>query len=79
MQTFQLFLNETLLRRKQRLQLTCCAEAGGDLGETVTRYLGQQEKKENQKISMSVDVRSGSPTATHHVGTVAGGLVRHDG
>lgn len=49
MQTFQLFLNETLLRRKQRLQLTCCAEAGGDLGETVTRYLGQQEEKKIRK------------------------------
>lgn len=36
----QLFIDETLQGCEQRLQLTCCAEAGGDLGETVTGYLG---------------------------------------
>lgn len=69
----------------RRSQLTCCAEAGGDLGQTGTGDLGGGGGGQRHQgileplghINGQRD-RRGGEEGRYHVRAVAGGFVRHD-
>lgn len=66
--------------RKQQFRLTCCAEAGGDLGETVTRYLGSGteggEGGEIRKSGITLDICEADMEQVADAGLPCGGCSR---